>query len=414
MPRRRLLPLLLCLLAPLAAPAPAAAVTETASVLRKGGVNDGDTIIVRLKGRTEVIRFLGVQAFELTAYNNNDPSKWRGECHAVPAARFVLRTVKQAGYRVRLSSPAPKTDSRGRLIRQVEVRLGGRWRDLSEMLLSRGLVLWLHHVAEAGLNQRYSLAEQTAATKGAGIWNQNACGKGPLPGAAFELRIMSDPIGSDTDDLNSEWVRVTNSGAAAAPLAGWYLGNAGPKNERFRFPAKTTLEPGRSLTVFTGSGATSGPLFYRGLSHTLFENSANGGGAGDGAYLLDPNGDVRGHTIYPCLLACTDPNQGALQVRANATRGPEYVTVRNVADRPVDLYGYQLRLPGAYAFGADSVLAPGETMQVFVKGDPSGDTRLERHIGYGGAYLNDAGGTATVSTFDEIVLACDSWGNGSC
>ncbi|MEJ7783644.1 MAG: lamin tail domain-containing protein [Solirubrobacteraceae bacterium] len=391
----------------------AQATTQNAEVLRKGGVNDGDTIIVRLNGRTEVIRFLGVQAFELSTYNNNDPTRWRGECHSVPAARFVLRTIKRAGYRVRLSSPAPRTDTRGRLIRQVDVRLDGRWRDLEQMLLRRGLVMWLHHVAEAGLNRRYSLAQQTAAAKGVGIFRSSACGAGPRQDASFELRIMSDPIGEDTD-RNGEWVRITNTGAQAVSLGGWSLGNAGPKAERFRFPAGAGIAAGGSVTVFNGAGTTGVTAFYRDLDHNLFENSDNGNGAGDGAYLLDPDGDVRAHTVYPCLLACSDPNQGALQVRANPIRGPEYVLIRNVSDHPVDLHRYQLRIKGAYPFGPESVLAPGEAMQVFVKGDPSEDTRLVRHIGYDGAYMNDGGGSARVATYDEIDLACDAWGSGRC
>lgn len=404
----RLLPFLVVVL--LSGSAQAAA--QNAEVLRKGGVNDGDTIIVRADGRTEVIRLLGVQAFELSAYNNDDPTRWRGECHSVPAARFVLATIRRAGYRVRLSSPAPKTDKRGRLIRQVDVRLDGRWRDLGQMLLRRGLVLWLHHVAEAGLNRRYSLAEQTAAAKGVGIFRSRACGAGPAQDASFELRIMSDPIGGDTG--NGEWVRITNTGSRDVALGGWYLGNAGPKAERFRFPADARIAAGGSVTVFNGAGPTGATAFHRGLGHNLFENSDNGNGAGDGAYLLDPDGDVRAHTVYPCLLACSDPDQGALQVRANPIRGPEYVLIRNVSDHPVDLHRHQLRIKGAYPFGPESVLAPGETMQVFVKGDPSQDTRLVRHVGYDGAYMNDAGGSARVSTYDEIDLACDAWGSGRC
>jgi hypothetical protein len=53
-------------------------------------------------------------------------------------------------------------------------------------------------------------------------------------------------------------------------------------------------------------------------------------------------------------------------------------------------------------------------MTVAVEGNPANDTRLSKHIGYGGAYLPDSGGTASVTTFDEIVLACDSWGSGHC
>lgn len=401
----------LVLLLTLACAAPAAA--RTATVVKRAPVNDGDTIFVRVGGQQETVRFLGVQAFELSVYNNVNPSKWRGECHSVEAARYVLRTVKRARYRVRLSSPAPFTDDRGRLVRRVEVRLGGRWRDLGAMLLSRGLALWLHHVKDTAVNERYNRLEQQAATRRAGLWNRTACGAGPADDAALELRVFSDPLGDDLD-VNDEWVRVTNVGSASVPLGGWYLGNAGPKAERFRFPAGTTIAPGESFTVHTGSGTAGGGRFHRGLARPIFENSFNGFGAGDAAYLVDPDGDVRAHMIYPCRFACQAPDAGALDVSANAIRGPEHVAITNVADRSIDLFRYQLRVKGNYAFGPDSLLQPGETMRVFIKGDPAQDTRLVKYVGYPGAYMNDAGGTARVSTFDEIDLACDAWGSGRC
>jgi endonuclease YncB( thermonuclease family) len=404
------MPRSLALLLALVFAAPASA--QTARVVRAHPVNDGDTIFVRIGGGERTIRFLGVQAFELSVYNNANPSKWRGECNSVAAARFVLKTIKRTGYRVRLSSPAPFTDSRNRLVRKVEVRSGGRWRDLSAMLLSRGLVLWLHHIKDQRLNDNYNRLEQSAANRGVGLWDAEQCGAGPVA-PPVELRVFSDPLGEDTN-VNDEWVRVTNTGSVALPLDGWYLGNAGPKAERYRFPPGTVLGAGESFTVHTGSGTNGGGHLYRGLSHTIFENSYNGSGAGDAAYLLDPDGDVRAHTIYPCLVACTDPHVGDVQVTANAVRGPERVDVKNVSATPIDLFGYQLRVKGNYAFDRDSVLAPGETMSVFIKGDPSEDTRLEKHIGYPGAYMRDAGGTARVSTFDEIDLACDFWGDGDC
>lgn len=408
MPRRTLTTLVLALAA--AAPAQGA---DVATVLRDTPVNDGDTIFVRLHGKQETIRFLGIQAFELSTYSNHTPAKWRGECHSVDAARFVLKMVKQTGHRVRLSSPAPFTDSRGRLVRKVEVRLGGRWQDLSAMELDRGLVLWLHHIKDTALNEQYSSLEQEAAQRGVGLWDANDCGAGPIPDARVVLRVFSDPLGEDTN-LNDEWVRMTNAGTVDVPLDGWYLGNAGPKTERYRFPASTVLRAGESFTVHTGSGTNGGGHFYKGLSHAIFENSFNGFGAGDAAYLLDPDGDVRAHTIYPCRVACADPNIGAVDVHANPIRGPEYVDVQNVSDHAIDLFDYELRVKGAYAFSANSVLNPGETMRVFIKGDPSENTRLVRYIGYPGAYMNDAGGTARLSTFDEIDLACDSWGSGDC
>jgi endonuclease YncB( thermonuclease family) len=49
-------------------------------------VNDGDTIVVDVKGdgsrRRFSVRFIGVQAMEETRYSNI-PSKRRGQCHAL-------------------------------------------------------------------------------------------------------------------------------------------------------------------------------------------------------------------------------------------------------------------------------------------------------------------------------------------
>jgi hypothetical protein len=35
-------------------------------------------------------------------------------------------------------------------------------------------------------------------------------------------------------------------------------------------------------------------------------------------------------------------------------------------------------------------------------------------MGINGPYLPDRGGAMSVTTFDEIVLNCDSWGSGRC
>ena len=387
---------------------------DIATVPRVGGVTDGDTLDARVGGRREHVRFIGVQAMELTRYSNS-PSRWRGECGAVAAARLVDRLVRHSHRRVRLTAQHPRRDSRGRLLRSVAVHIGGRWRDVGEMLMARGLTLWLHSTLETAWNARYNRLGQQAAQRHAGLWNPTLCGRGPAQDVPLKVWVMSDPVGDDARELDAEYVRIRNlSPTLSVSLRGWWLSDAGPKPTRFHFPAATRLGPGETLTVHTGRGASAGLDLYRGLPGTVFENSANGGGAGDGAYVFDPRGDLRAHMVYPCLVACSDPEQGAVAVTANAIRGPEYVDIRNVSGHDVDLFGYELRLPGGYGFGPGSSLRPGETMRVFVEGDPADDTRLVKHIGYGGAYLPDSGGSASVTTFDEIVLGCDAWGSGRC
>jgi hypothetical protein len=313
-------------------------------------------------------------------------------------------------HRVRLAAQSPSTDYRGRLFRSVAVKIRGHWRDVGETEMAKGVTLWMHVAKETAWNRRYNTLGQQAARKHIGLWNPTTCGNGPSQNLPLKVWVMSDPLGPDT--AHGEFVKVQNSSpTASVPLAGWWVRDSGLR--RFTFPPGTVLAPGHTITVYSGKGRNVGEAFYWGLPGTVFENSANGGDVGDGAYLFDPQGDLRHYLVYPCLVACTDPNQGAVRVIEHAV-GREYVLVRNISSHPVDLYGYELRMSGGYAFGAGSVLEPGETMEVDVTGDPSRDTRLVRHMGIDDPYLPNRGGAVSLTTFDEIVLACDSWGSGKC
>ena len=138
-------------------------------------------------------------------------------------------------------------------------------------------------------------------------------------------------------------------------------------------------------------------------------------GDGDSAFLVDPQGDIRSWVSYPCLSDCTDPYQGALKVSAKP-RGREYVTVSNVGGFSVDLDGYQLKSPPyAYTFPArDSILEPGEQMRIWTTGDPGEDTRLEKHWGETGAFLNNGGDKVRLASLRGTVLDCYTWGSGTC
>ena len=127
---------------------------------------------------------------------------------------------------------------------------------------------------------------------------------------------------------------------------------------------------------------------------------------GDGAYLFDPQGDLRAAMTYPCLVACDHPDAGALSLTAEPRGRDEGATIRNVAGRPVDLSGTVLAVNDGFAFplGDGVVLAPGEELEL----DLGADLGMDRPI------LRDGGGVARVATFRDITLACDAWGTGRC
>src|SRR4051812_23514460 len=134
---------------------------------------DGDTIAVHINGQKgeKNIRFIGVQAMEQSVYSDKHPERRRGECHALEATARQEQLIKQAHGRLRLAAQHPATDHKGRLVRSVAARLGGRWQDLGEILLSEGHTLWLPLSNETAWNRRYNQASQEAAQKHIGIWN---------------------------------------------------------------------------------------------------------------------------------------------------------------------------------------------------------------------------------------------------
>jgi endonuclease YncB( thermonuclease family) len=369
-------------------------------------VNDGDTFRVDLDGdgrrRGVDVRFAGVQAMELTVHHP-DPRKRRDECHGIEAAARVEALVRGSRRRVRLTAQHASSRSDRRLARHVAVRRDGRWQDVGAILMAEGHALFLANPKEPAWNLRYDELSQHAALDGRGVWDPLHCGAGPAQDIPLRIWANWNPPGVDNLDLNGEWTKVRNdSPDRAVSLAGWWIRDS--MQRRFTLPAGTVLAPGRTLTLHTGSGPNGGLTFHWGLGVTLYPNPEDGG-EGDGAFLFDPQGDLRAAMTYPCLVACGHADAGTLTLAADP-RGSETVTVRNVAGRAVDLADKVLVVNAGFAFpfGDGVVLRPGEELEL----DLAGDLGMDRPI------MRDAGGSVRVATFRDITLACDAWGSGSC
>ena len=370
-------------------------------------VDDGDTFDVDIAGDgkpgTSAVRLTGVNAPELTRYANRQSGR-RGECHGLDAVARSESLIE--GERVRVSARKASSRSGRRIRRSVAFKRGGRWQDLGSLLVREGHALWLPAHIESHWNRTYSLLAAEAAAEQLRIYDPDACGAGPSAGAQLRLWANWDAEGSDGSNVNDEWFRIKNLGAADVPLGGWWVRDSDLR--RYALPASAVVPAGGTITVHAGRGTNGGGRFFWGLREAPFEN------AGDGAYLFDPQGDLRAHMLYPCRVSCTDPLQGLVDLDVSPRRD-EFVTIRNVGSVPVDLEGYRLQTPHhGYAFPPDSVVGVGEAMRVETQGDPSGDTRLQKHWGFDDTILRDNGDRMELVTYNAIRIACTSWGSGSC
>jgi endonuclease YncB( thermonuclease family) len=380
-------------------------------------IGDGDTIFVDVAGDgisgSVSVRLTGVNAAEQTVYSKQAANR-RGECHALEATARLEALIRKSRGRVRLAALDPESRSRQRLRRSVAVRIGGRWRDVARRLLIEGHTLWLPNRGEYVWNRDYSVLAQRAAALGRGIWNPAHCGPGPSEGVGLQIWASWDADGTDGDFLNGEWIKVRNlDPVATVALGGWWVRDS--QLRRYSFPSWATLTPGETITVYVGDGPDTWTELFWGLRRPAFENvTADERALGDGAYLFDPEGDLRASMMYPCRHACADPNVGAIQIAAKV-RGREHITLRNVSAAAVDLATYQLvSRPYTYAFSRDAVLAPGEEMRIDVRGDPELDTRLDKHWGETGPILDNAGDTLRLRSFTDIEIGCYAYGDASC
>jgi micrococcal nuclease len=270
--------------------------------------DDGDTIDVRLptstgKRKTVRVRITGIQAMEQYVYTRN-PRKRRGACHALPATARLEQLVRLSRGAVRLGAQDPQSGSGDRLRRSVAVRLDGAWHDLGGLLVAEGHALWLPNPVEFAWNASYAALSQQAAATALNMWDTHACGGGPSEGAVLRVDGFPNARGNDFQNVNGERVKIQNLSAVPVSLDGWWLRDSSLR--RFRLPAWSEVLPFETITVRVGEGEDTDTTLYWGQDEPIFENpKPNGRGMGDGAYLFDPQGDLRAWDIWPCYVSCS-------------------------------------------------------------------------------------------------------------
>ena len=87
----------------------------------------------------------------------------------------------------------------------------------------------------------------------------------------------------EKENLDDEWVEITNKGSSDVNLAGWTLSDA--QNHTYTFP-DFALAAGAKVVVHTGEGDDDTENLFWDRSTSIWNNS------GDLAVLLDPEGNM--------------------------------------------------------------------------------------------------------------------------
>ncbi len=377
-------------------------------------VHDGDTLSVDVDGdgtTTPIrVRVTGINAMEQSVYSS-DPAKRRGACHALEATARFEQLVRLGGGVVKLTAQDASSQSAARMRRSVAVKIDGTWRDVGRVMLREGRALWLANGVEYAWNATYQHDLKYGQTARLGLWDTDRCGDGPSQSAPLSVRVHWDAEGSDGANLNGEWVQVRNLSGAAVPIGGWWMRDSHLR--RFTFPAGASIPARGSVTVFVGTGTNTATKFFWNRSAPVFDNvSRDARAMGDGGYLFDVHGDVRAWLTYPCVGNCSDALRGALNVTAQPS-GAEYVDVKNISTRTVNLAGYLVvNEPYDFPILRSTVLNPGQTLRLYVGSGTN--SALVRYWRKSSSILNNDGDVVSVRTYDDIAIDCHSWGSARC
>ena len=388
-------------------------------------VDDGDTLTVRVRGQgVQQIRLNGIQTMELFTYK---PNHRTGYCHALDARSRLAGLVRRSRGRVKLYAQHKNSRSvgegRSRFRRTVAVKSGGRWIDAGSVLIREGHGLWLPNGEEWAWNGTYSKMAEQAQRARKRIWNDRACGSGPAQSTKLRMKVKWDAANNDAGNVNGEWVRITNPGPRDISLRGWWLRDSylrgkltGRKKGRgFQFPGNTKIKAGKSVTVFAGKGPNRAPRFHWGLPTSPFENATNDKKkVGDGAYLYDPDGDIRAYVQYPCRAGgCRDGLAGKVDVHANF-RGDEYVTIKNLTGKVISLNEYEMEsVPWFFEFNSTR-LQPRQSLILYIGRGPRRGTAIVRNWGFRIGLLADRKDAVTLRNPFGAPVACHSWGGVRC
>jgi len=238
------------------------------------GIVDGDTIDVYFPGETKKkrIRILGIQAMEThTSVPNTNKDCWADE-----ATKRLEELTGGKGAIVILRSKNPKVEIRDRLARHVYIIANGEEINISEKLLSEGLVFPFLHFTENTHNEEYMQAAEEAKKNHLGLWDStNHCEtKADSYDVDFELKLHVDATGYDKRNLKGEWVKVTNKSGREVNISGWWLRDSAL--HFFRFPSDTVLENNETITVYGGKGKERNNTYYWGNKKPIFDNHAEG------------------------------------------------------------------------------------------------------------------------------------------
>ena len=273
-------------------PQPAVTVTVTAVV-------DGDTVQVAYgNGTADTVRLVGVDTPEVQA--ENDPAEFEG----VPETAAGVSCLRGAGTNASSLAKQRLLGETVGLAFDPELNRRGYYDRLLAYVVLEG-TLFNYRLVETGharvydsefeRAERFYAAEDRARTERRGLWRCVDPGEltrtaiadgGTITGSASGVAIAdihADAAGNDNQNLNDEYVTLTNTGETALDLSGWTVSDEAGHQYTF---TDLSIGPNASVTLYTGRGTDTDTERYWDRDGAVWNND------GDTVVVRTPSGET--------------------------------------------------------------------------------------------------------------------------
>ncbi|MFD1646066.1 lamin tail domain-containing protein [Haloarchaeobius litoreus] len=106
----------------------------------------------------------------------------------------------------------------------------------------------------------------------------------------LSISVHEDAIGDEYDNLDDEYVTLTNTGESTLDLSMWQIKDIA--DHTYTIPRSVTLAPGESVTLYTGHGTDTDTELYWGRDAPVWNNN------GDTVFVFDTDGELVAEHTY--------------------------------------------------------------------------------------------------------------------
>lgn len=231
-------------------------------------------------------------------------------------------------------------------------------------------------------------------------------------GAAVELSLNYDAVGTDETNPNGEWVNVTNLSSSTISLDGYHLYTDGTS---YAFDSGDTIEAGARMRVYLGSGADNGLNRYADGALSAFNNDGD-----EIALRLNATEGVVSSFTFPFdgpaliagTFAITAVNYDA---PGNDTDNPngEWFEITNTGSSAANLMDWRVQYATAtfYDFHESMELNAGETLRIYMGSGTNTDTT--HFWGRANGTLSNTEGTLELQSNYRVTTGSMIWNTAS-